>query len=305
MAEPRDGGRSALASRLLDGPCLLLDGGLGTMLQARGLRPGDAPDRMNLEQPAIVTAVHAAYVEAGSEAVHANSFGANPARLAHFGLAPRCEEINRRAVELARAARPAFVIADIGPTGEYLPPIGNGDLERWSDGFRRQAAALLESGADGIHLETFSDLQEALAALRAVRGLSLEVPVLASLTFDRRKRGFFTVMGNPLVPSLRQLLEEGATVAGANCTLGSRDMAALAAEALASLADAGGRLVFQANAGQPRPAAAGVVYDQDPAEFVADLEAAIAGGAAAIGGCCGTEPRHIRLLAERLRRGRR
>ncbi len=288
-----------LAGRLAKGPCLLLDGGMGTMLMAGGLRPGDAPDRLNLDDPDLVRGVHAAYVAAGSEAVHANTFGGNPVRLAHFELAERCVELNRRAVEIARSASPAFVLADIGPTGEYLPPVGNGDLGRWREAFDIQAAALLSAGVDGIHIETMSDLREAQAALAAVRALDPDLPVLASLTFDRKRRGFFTVMGNPLIESLNALVTEGATTVGANCTLTSVDMKDLAAEALAAL---NGRLVIQPNAGRPVLDGGGLSYDQDPADFAADLSDAIDSGLAAVGGCCGTDPRFIRLLAEKLGR---
>lgn len=288
-----------LARRLADGPCLLLDGGMGTMLIAGGLEPGDAPDRLNLDDPDLVRGVHEAYVAAGSDAVHANTFGANPIRLAHFGLADRCAEVNRRAVEIARSASPPFVLADIGPTGQYLPPVGDGDLGRWREAFDVQAAALVGAGADGIHIETMSDRREAEAALAAVRRLDSEVPVLASLTFDRKRRGFFTVMGDPLIESLNALLAAGATAVGANCTLTSIDMKDLAGEALAGV---DGPLVIQPNAGRPILRGGGLSYDQDPTEFVADLSGAIDGGVAAIGGCCGTDPRFIRLLAARLGR---
>lgn len=288
-----------LAGRLADGPCLLLDGGMGTMLMAGGLKPGDAPDRLNLDDPDLVRSVHAAYVTAGSEAVQANTFGGNPIRLEHFGLKERCAEINRRAVKIARSASPKFVLADIGPTGEYLPPVGKGDLERWRETFHIQAAVLLDAGVDGIHIETMSDLREAQTALAAVRDLDPDLPVLASLTFDRKRRGFFTVMGNPLIESLNALVAEGATVVGANCTLTSVDMKDLAAEALAAV---NGRLVIQPNAGRPILDGGGLSYDQDPVDFVADLSDAIDGGLAAVGGCCGTDPRFIRLLAQKLGR---
>ncbi len=284
-----------LASRLHEGPRLLLDGGMGTMLLEAGLSPGDAPERMNLDRPELVEQVHRRYIEAGSEAVHSNSFGGSPLRLASYGLADRCAEINRRAVEIARAAGPRFVLGDIGPTGEYLPPVGDGDLQRWREGFDLQAAALIEAGADGIHVETMGDLREAEAALAAVRDLAPELPLLVSLTFDRKPRGFFTLMGDPLLPSLQRLLNAGATIAGANCSIDSGDMHALATEALAGL---DGGLVIQPNAGAPRLIDGKLSYDQTPEEFALDLgECSAATKLAAIGGCCGTDPRFISALA--------
>jgi 5-methyltetrahydrofolate--homocysteine methyltransferase len=267
------------------------------MLLARGLRAGDAPDRMTLELPGTVTAVHAAYVDAGSDAVHANTFGANPLRLAHFGLTDRCRELNERAVALARAAGPRFVIADIGPTGEYLPPVGSGDRNRWEEAFRVQAEALIIAGVDAVHLETLSDVREAEAALDAVRGLDSKLPVLASLTFERKKRGFFTIMGDPLVAALNRLAGHGATGVGANCSITSGDMGELAREALNEV---GIPLVFQPNAGQPVFGEI-VTYDQKPEDFAAEMLSVVQGGAAAVGGCCGTDPRFIRELRRLMR----
>jgi len=148
---------SALLTGLPSGPTLVLDGGLGTMLMARGLSRGAAPEWWNLERPELVSAVHRAYVEAGSDAVHTNSFGGSPVRLAPFALADRCEELNGAAVRAARASGAGFVIADVGPTSEYLPPVGHGDPVVWRAGFERQARALAEAGVDAFHLETMSD----------------------------------------------------------------------------------------------------------------------------------------------------
>ena len=287
---------SLLGRRLAGGPCVLLDGGMGSMLLARGLEPGDAPERMNLDRPEIVTEVHAAYVKAGSDAVQTNTFGGNSIRLAHFGLAGRCGEISRRAVELARRAGPRFVVGDLGPTGEYLPPVGAGDPERWAEAFEEQGRALIDAGADAIHIETMSDLREAEVALHAVRRCSSVIPVLASLTFERKARGFFTVMGNPVVESLRRILQAGADVAGANCSIASGDMSGLAAEAQRGV---DGRLVFQPNAGLPETTADGIRYGQAPEQFATDMEPVVAAGAAAVGGCCGTDPTFINALRQR------
>ncbi len=270
------------------------------MLLANGLSQGDAPERMNLERPEVVTGIHAQYVAAGADAVHTNTFGGNPIRLKPFGLDQRCAEINRTAVNLARRSAPAFVIGDLGPTGEYLPPVGNGDIERWHAAFECQARALSEAGVDAFHVETMSDVREAETALRAVLALAPEVPVMVSLTFDRKRRGFFTIMGDRLIGALNQLAKAGATVVGANCTITSRDMRQLAAEALRQVR---GRLVFQPNAGRPSVTGEGVRYDQSPAEFARDLLPIIEGGAAAVGGCCGTDPRFIAKLAEMWRGG--
>lgn len=285
---------SGLAERLARGPCLRLDGGLGTMLLARGLPAGVPPELWNAERAADVTAVHRAYVEAGSEAVHTNSFGGHPARLERFGLDSRCEELNAAAVLAARAAGPRFVIGDLGPTGEYLPPVGRGDRDQWQRGFARQARALTAAGVDGLHVETLSDLREALVSLAAARAAAPGLPVMVSLTVERRPRGFFTVMGDPAVQALRALHEGGAAACGLNCSITSADMAVVAAQALAELP--GLRLVFQPNAGQPEQAPDGPRYRQAPEDFARDMAPLAAAGAAALGGCCGTDPRFVAAL---------
>lgn len=272
---------------------MLLDGGLGSMLLARGLPPGQAPEAWNEARPEEVTGVHRAYVEAGSEAVHTNTFGGHPARLAGAGLVERCGAIQGAAVRLARASGAPFVIGDVGPTGEYLPPVGRAEPAEWRAGFERQGLALREAGPDALHVETMSDLREALVALAALKAVAPRLPVLVSMTFARNKRGFFTVMGNPAVASLRTLAEAGADAVGANCTLSSPDMFDLAAELRGALE---APLVVQPNAGQPQLTADGVRYAQEPQAFAGDMARVAALGVAAVGGCCGTDPRFIAAL---------
>lgn len=292
---------SGFLARLGSGPPLLLDGGLGTMLIAAGLPAGQPPEAWVLERPEAVAAIHRAYVEAGSEAVHAATFGGNEIRLAGFGLAGRLEEIQARAVDAARASGARWVLADIGPTGEYLPPVGRGDPDAWNGAFERQIAALASLPVDAFHLETFTDLREARIALAAARRVAPRIPVLASLTFDHRPRGFFTLMGDPPLGSWRTLLAEGAVVVGANCTLTSAHLSGLAAER----SDDPLPLVLQPNAGQPVREGDTVLYAQDPASFAAEMAAvARLAGVRAVGGCCGTDPHFIAALRAALDRDR-
>jgi 5-methyltetrahydrofolate--homocysteine methyltransferase len=284
-------------ARLTGGPTLLLDGGLGTMLIARGLPTGKPPDAWTLARPEELSAVHRAYVEAGSEAVHANTFGANPIRLARFGLADRCEELNGTAVRLARESGAPFVIADVGPTGEYLPPLGHGDPSLWREAFERQGRALASAGVDALHIETMSDRREALLACECLLRTAPGLPVLVSLTFERKKRGFFTIMGDPLVDTLREMLGHGAVGVGANCSMTSVEMRDLAREARSGIA---APIVIQPNAGQPELFHGLLTYRQLPEEFADDMAPLAAKGIAALGGCCGTDPRFIAALRERL-----
>jgi methionine synthase I (cobalamin-dependent) len=284
--------------RLVHGPRILLDGGLGSELIARGLPAGACPDLWTLDRPEEVCSVHRGYAEAGSDAIHANTFGANAARLACFGLADRIEEINRTAVDLARRAGAPYVIADVGPTGEYLPPVGHGDRDQWRRHFIQQGKILAGTGIDAFHIETMTDLREALVALEALQEAAPEIPVLASLTFERKKRGFFTIMGDPLGPSLARLWEAGAVAVGANCTIASGDMRDLARSVLAST---NVPLVFQPNAGVPEWTDGPTRYAQDPEEFAEDLSSLLSEvRVVALGGCCGTDPRFIAALRVRM-----
>lgn len=288
---------SGFLERLTGARCVLLDGGLGTMLIARGLQPGAPPERWNLDRPDDVEAVHRAYVEAGSEAVHANTFGANPVRLARYGMVDLLEEINLAGVRLARASGAPFVIGDVGPTGEYLPPVGRGSVETWRAAFEQQGRVLARAGVDVIHVETMSDHREARIALEALLETVPGVPVMVSLTFDRKRKGFFTMFGDRPAEALAALAESGAAVVGANCSIQSPAMRELGADLLGS---GSLPLVFQPNAGQPEPCSEGVRYRQDPAEFAEDVSALAAAGAVAVGGCCGTDPRFIRELRRAL-----
>ena len=302
----------SFAARLAHGPVLLLDGGMGSMLMARGLAAGRAPEHWTLDRGEEIVAVHRAYVDAGSDAVQTNTFGAHPLRLAAAGLAGRATEIATAATALARQAGARYVIGDIGPTGEYLPPVGRGAPEEFRRGFAELGRAFAAAGVDALHVETMSDLAEAGIALAALLEAAPGIPVCVSLTFEYKKRGFFTVMGDRLEEALPALAAAGATAVGANCSLTSADFPALAAAARAVHA---GPLLLQPNAGAPQLEDGQALYHQTPEEFASDLAAAASlavspgsgiGSGIAVGGCCGTDPRFIAALAAALaRRGLR
>lgn len=304
----------SFAARLAHGPVVLLDGGMGSMLLASGLAAGETPESWTLERGDKIVAIHRAYVDAGSDAIHTNTFGAHPLRLAAAGVAGRAAEIATAATALARRAGAHYVIGDVGPTGEYLPPVGRGEPAAFRRGFAELGRAFAEAGVDALHVETMSDIAEAQIALAALLEAAPGIPVCVSLTFERRKRGFFTVMGNRLEEALPALAAAGATAVGANCTLTSADFVALAAAARAVYP---GPLILQPNAGAPRLEEDVALYDQTPGEFAADLAGlvesaestesegiAVHGGRAigAVGGCCGTDPRFIAALAQELAR---
>ena len=276
----------------------IFDGGMGTMLMAAGLKAGDYPETWNIGKPSVVTEIHRKYYDAGSDVVHTNTFGGNAIKLADKGLSDQMEKINVQAAKLAREACPAgrFVAGDVGPTGKLLKPLGDLVLEEAEEGFYRQAQALIKGGVDLISIETMFSLDEALAALRAAKRLG-DVLVIAALTFNRTKKGFYTMMGEGVTQAVSAFEKSGADVIASNCSLGSRDMIDLTKELRAATRRP---LLIQPNAGKPVTQKGVTSYQQTPAEFAEDCKEIKNAGADMIGGCCGTNPEFIRALAEAL-----
>lgn len=278
---------------------VIFDGAMGTMLMAAGLKAGESPELWNLEKPALIKDIHGKYYEAGSDVVHTNTFGGNAVKLADRGLSDKMESINGEGARLALAVCPAgkFVAGDIGPTGKLLKPLGDLAVEDAEEAFFRQARALVRGGLDLISIETMFSLQEALAALRAVKRLG-SITVIAALTFNRTKKGFFTMMGEGVGQALSAFEEAGADVIATNCSLGSSDMIDLTKELRAATSKP---ILVQPNAGKPVTQKGVTSYMQTPAEFAQDGMVIRSAGAGMIGGCCGTNPEFIRALALALR----
>ena len=273
---------------------LIWDGAVGTQLIARGMI-GRVSEEWNLSRPDAITAIHADYFAAGAVAAQTNTFGANRLKLKLAGLEDKLFEINARAVEAARAACPPerLVAGDLGPTGQMLEPAGTLSAAEAEEVFAEQAQALAAAGVDLFSLETFFDLAEAMAAVRGARRVS-ELPVIASMTFRLTRRGYFTINGVTPAAAAQGLLEAGAAVVGANCSIGPADMTGLAQ---AFRQAAGAPLIFQPNAGNPRLLGGKEVYDQTAEEFAQASVALRAAGADILGACCGSNPDFIRRLA--------
>ena len=286
---------TGLLERLAAGEVLVGDGAWGTLLMARGLAPGAAPETLNLTQPGTLEEIARLYVEAGADLVTTNSFGGSPARLARYGLEARTEEINRAAVEAVRRAvgGRAWVSASVGPSGHVLRPYGDGDPAEIGAGFERQIRALAAAGADLVCVETMIDLAEAVLAVRAARAVAPGLPVMATLTFEPTRRGFFTVMGASVEQTARELEAAGADVVGSNCGNGSEVMVAIAREFRARTSRP---LAIQPNAGLPEPRGGATVYPETPAFMAGQARELVRAGVAIVGGCCGTTPEHIRAL---------
>ncbi len=276
---------------------VITDGAWGTELQARGLTLGEFPDAWNLFHPERVAEVARSYVEAGSQIILTNTFGANRVRLAESGLADKVAEINHRGVQISRRAANgrALVFASIGPSGKLLV---NGDVtsEELSTAFAEQARTLSSAGADALVVETMTDLDEAKLAVAAARETGL--PVVACMVFDSGKNKDRTMMGATPEQAAEVLTAAGADVVGANCGQGIDGFAAIAKR----LRAATGRPIWlKPNAGLPQLAGGKVQYDATPIEFAISAARLVEAGAHFIGGCCGTNPDFVRALAQHLK----
>jgi 5-methyltetrahydrofolate--homocysteine methyltransferase len=286
-----------LRARLERGDLLVGDGAWGTMLMARGLSPGTPPESFVLERPDAIREVARLYLEAGADLITTDSFGASSLNLASYRLADRTEEINRQAVTLARevARDRAYVSASVGPSARILAPLGDTGPDEVRAAFGQQIRALVEAGADLICIETMTDLNEARLAVEAARAVSREIPVIATMTFDRTPRGFFTIMGVSVEQAAAALEAAGADVLGSNCGQGSDAMVEVARAFRAVTARP---LIIQANAGMPESRDGVLVYPETP-EFMATRVGALrAAGVSIVGGCCGTTPDHVRAIRQ-------
>ena len=288
-----------MLERLARGVPLISDGATGTYLQGHGLEPGGCPEELNASRPELVRGMAAEYFEAGADMVLTNSFGGNRFMLEKYGYGDRVTEFNRLAAQHARSVAPPgrYVVGSVGPTGEFLEPLGEVSEAEMLDAFVEQTAALEEGGADAVIIETMTALEESALAIRAARE-NTDLTVMATMTFDKGPRGFFTMMGVSPERAVKGLREAGADVVGANCGNGIDAMIELARE----IRGAGdGYTVIHSNAGIPAIVKGRIVYPETP-DFMAGRFRVLADlGVSAVGGCCGTTPAHIQALAEEVR----
>jgi len=270
---------------------VILDGGLGTMLQAKGLKLGEHPELAALEHPDWLLDIHRAYVEAGTQLLCANTFGANREKLRRTGKT--VEEVIPPAIAIAKeaAAGRALVILDIGPIGQLLEPTGTLDFETAVDIFAQEVRSAVSAGADLVMVETMTDLQECRAALLAVKE-NCDLPVIVSMTYEERGRTF---LGHSPASAALTLEGMGADAIGINCSLGPREMPALVEE-LARWTNL--PIMVKPNAGLPDPGGAG--YDITADEFAAAMAELTGLGVKCYGGCCGTTPEYIAKLCRAL-----
>jgi len=298
--------KAALLERIKRG-MFLLDGAMGTQLIARGVDVGTCNDYLNVSSPGIVCDVHRDYVQAGSDAVITNTFGANEYALARHGLGEQVADINKAAAQIARraATEQRYVLGDIGPSGDFLEPLGRLKADELRDAFARQAESLLAGGADGLLIETMTALDEVTIAVEAAKSAGSGLPVLASMSFDKVGDSFKTMMGVGLEDAAAKLVSLGVEAVGFNCGTATLDEYVALAEKLVSavskLSDE--VIVFaEPNAGKPQQVEDEVLYKVSPEEFAEAAEKIHNAGVSVIGGCCGTSPGHIEAVAKRIRK---
>src|SRR5256714_5225761 len=282
-----------LRDLLNDGKVHVLDGAMGTMLYSKGFLLNVCYDELNLKQPKLVQEVHEAYVRRGAEVLETNTFGAHPLKLKGFGRADETEQINQAAVRLARAAAAgrASVVGAIGPLGVRIEPFGALARDEACAHFARQVKGLLAGGVDGFILETFSDVEELHAALRAVQGLS-DLPIIAQMTIGDDG---LTAYGRGPEALAQQLAGWGADVIGVNCPGGPAGVL----EAVEKMVKVTDRPISGVpNAGLPRDVGDRQIYLASPEYMASYARRMIEAGARLVGGCCGTTPEHIKKIRD-------
>ncbi len=284
--------------QLTSGKPILSDGAMGTLLHQRGISFETSFDLLNINQPALVAEIHRGYIDAGSDMIQTNTFGANCYKLAEHGLEERVTEINTAAVELARRVvlasfKDIWIAGDIGPLGVRLAPFGRVQPEQARLAFAEQAAALAGAGVDLFIIETMTDLYEVREAIHAVRTIAPHLPVIASMTFTRDDR---TLLGDSPVKVARQIAEMGADVIGVNCSGGPNQILRILKQMRQAVPEA--RFSVMPNAGWPEQIGGRIKYPA-AADYFRDYTLAfMENGASVIGGCCGTTPEHIQVIRQ-------
>ena len=288
-----------LLEMLAAGENFVSDGATGTNLQKMGLPVGAAAELWVLEKPEAILNLNRAFIEAGSDIVLTCTFGGTRLRMEASGLADRFEEVNRKAVALTQeavAGTDVWVAGSIGPTGHMLAPLGTLGEEEAEENFREQAQILCESGVDLIVIETQFDLNEAKAAVRGVRSIDPQIPLVCSFSYDRGTRTMMGVKPEDMVQAIGAM---DVDVLGINCGR-SLDENLQAVQMLSQVT--GKPIWFKPNAGMPKMDADGKpTYSVTPEQMGALVPEWLAAGAQIVGGCCGTSPEHLAEIAKTLK----
>jgi|TARA_B100001750_G_C15522398_1_gene613153 5-methyltetrahydrofolate--homocysteine methyltransferase len=280
----------------------LLDGATGTYLQNNGLEPGGCPELMNKENSTVISSMADDYFKNGSDIVLTNSFGGNKYRLSHYKLENEVYELNKLSAILAKEEAEKytdkFVFGSIGPTGEFLEPLGSVTEREMYDAFAEQMRGLFEGGVDGFLIETQIATEETKLAIKVAKE-NFNILILASAVYDKGPKGYFTMFGLTPKESLEIFFESGAHVVGSNCGNGSENMVEISKQ-LRSFTN--NPLLVQANAGIPKIKKQDIIYPESPEFMQERYKELIVNEINFIGGCCGTDSEHIRFFHELTRR---
>lgn len=288
-----------LLEKIKSNKVLLSDGAWGTILQSRGLQPGECPELWNITHRKDVLDIAFSYLNAGSDIIETNSFGGSSLKLSQYGLTDRASEINEMAAAISREAAGSerHVGGSIGPSGKLIL-MGDITENELYDSFAEQSAALERGGADLIIIETMTALDEASLAVRAARE-NTRCVVAVTMTFSRTPSGEYrTMMGASVGDMVTMMKIEGAHILGSNCGNGIADMVGIT-EAIRAM-DPDIPILIQANAGSPEFIEGKTLFRESPELMASFVPALITAGANIIGGCCGTTPDHIREIAKAL-----
>ena len=298
MTDAQQPARTTLIDLAGAGP-VLLDGGMGTLLQDQGLDDGGSGELWNAERPDVVRDAHRAYAAAGARVLTTNTFGGTRPRLDMHGLGDRVHELNEAGARLAREVADEFgalVAGGLGPTGELMSPLGTMDHVAAEALFAEQLEGLREGGIDLVLIETMSDLAEAAAAVAAAQRVVPGLPVVATLSFDTNLR---SMMGVTPGTAVTTLAAAGVVAVGANCGRGPGEMASIAAQMVEARPE-GLLLVAQSNAGLPQVVGDHFEYDATPEDMAAHARELQGLGIDLIGACCGSTPAHVAAMGQAL-----
>jgi len=281
---------------------LLLDGAMGTMLQTYGLKSGECPEEWNISHPQVITKIHQEYINAGADIILTNTFGGSKIKLSNFGLGNDMVKINESAVNIAKevinkergSQKRIFIGGSMGPTGKILEPYGDLKVSEVYKNYQEQVVILEKVGIDLIILETFYDLEEIRAALKATKE-NTNLMVIASMTFDQNLK---TIYGIDPEKAVAVLENEGADGVGANCGTGPEVLYEVL-EMMKKVSQT--YLLVEPNAGIPELINKKIIYPASPEIMAEYTEKYIQLGVNIIGGCCGTTPLHIKAMFDKIK----
>lgn len=286
--------KTPFLTKIKDTP-LIFDGAMGTVIYEKGVFLNTCYDELNLTNPDLIKSIHQSYVDAGADVILTNTFGANRIKLEKYGLADKVKEINIAGVKLARStSEDVYVLASIGSnlsSGEILTPE---NIEQVKDSYREQISALVEAKVDGIIFETFFDIEELLLASSIAK--EFDIPVIASMTLTKEME---TPKGLSIVTALKKLdKSQSVDILGLNCSIGPHAMLSAVEKVIGSISKP---LVVQPNAGHPQKRDGRMIYLSTPEYFTSYCKNYINMGVMGVGGCCGTNPEHIKEMARTIK----